>query len=401
MANSSEVVSGVSSFLQKITGSRVINTLSDKMPTLDFLVRLNGHKQGPFGLGRPEAGDLAFGRINGISRPMKEKCFRERVYEPIWKKTKPSDSARIKKMAYRDNTVAVPHPGTGDSLVLERFIQPRFKFSRTQSAATVWHDDKRTAFVNATNQGQAAKAILSVFEVEDKDAEVMLCERLNNELFGINGQTGAPTTEDMKVWDSMHSIASALDTDNIYGGIDRSDDDYADWRGNVYSTAFTGTFEDLIQHSNYTLFDDLGTHGDSGGLLKKGLGVQLLIVGGELMKKALNESRSRAATYQVSRVPDPEYGFTRERVTIHSGNRPVHIVYDPAMDVVGDTTVYALDPSTWTVAIPSDRNFATSEVIDLKKASEGGDERDAWHKEVDIMLACEVPCANAIYTNVS
>lgn len=401
MSNSAEVLSGYQSFVQKITGSRVINTLSTIMPTFDFLMRMSGHHKGPFGLGRVEAGDLAFGRINGISRPNKEKMFRERIYEPIVKKTRPTDSGRIKKMAYRDSTAAVPHPSTGDSLVLERFIQPRFKLSRTQAAATIWHDDKRTAFSNATNPGMAAKAILSVFEVEDKDAEDQLCRDINDELFGINGKSGAPSSEDAKVWDSIYSISKALDATSTYGGLDRTDADNAWWKGVNYTSAFTGTFEDLLNHVNYKVYDDLNIHGGLGGLATKGLAISLIVVGGDLFIRAKNEAKTRTASYQVTQVPDPVYGFTRDRVTITAGGRQCHVIYDPSMDSVSATTAYLLAPETWSLAIPSDRNFATSKILDLSELSEGGDERDAWHKEVDIMLACEVPSNNAIYSTIS
>jgi hypothetical protein len=401
MADSDQIRSGLQIFLQRKASTRVKNTLFKAMPTFDFLTGLNGDKKSADGLGRIEAGNLAIGRINGVSRPMKEKLFREREYLPIVQISKPSKS-ELKDMTDYDNNPTVPAWDTTNR-TLARFVQPRFKFSRVKMPCKIAHSEKRTAEANAGGSDpakEAARAISSVFEVEDKTREAVMCEVLNDRLFGINGASGAPADEDAVTWSSYHSIANALGTSNTYGGIDRSSEANAWWRGNQYSTAFTGTFEDLINHANYKLFAATGEHGGVGGLKAKGQGITAIAVGGDLLIRAKNEAKTRGYQLQTGAIPDPEYGFKGDIVWINAGGRRIPIFYEPAMDTVSATTAYCFDFTTWTIAIPADRNFTTSKIMDLSTLSEGGDEADAWRKEAEILMCCEVPSGNAIYSNI-
>jgi hypothetical protein len=184
------------------------------------------------------------------------------------------------------------------------------------------HSEVRTARDSARTEGEAAAAIGSVYNAEVMTREAVLCELLNDCLWGINGQSGAPTDEDAVVWDNFHSIKNALKADNTYCGVDRSVSSNSFWRGNYSTTNFAGTFEDLINYCNYDL-----------GMLKKGLGVQMIGVGGQLMKRAKAEAKLARVTRLFNNgIPDfPEYGFKREIVRIFAGNRPVYVYYDPAI----------------------------------------------------------------------
>jgi hypothetical protein len=90
-------------------------------------------------------------------------------------------------------------------------------------------------------------------------------------------------------------------------------------------------------------------------------------------------------------------------VSINSGNRRVFVCYDPQVDTLGTTLttnpVIALDPSTWTFAIHQDSNFKVSTPQDQTKV-EGGDEADTGTIAAEILLACEVPSGNAVFTDV-
>lgn len=389
MADSSQVRSNLNVFLQSKTASRVKNTLFNKMPTLELLFGLNGSKKDADGLGRPSSGNLAIGRVNEIGRPQREKLFKERVYLPIIQATKPS-TTDVKAMGDYDSDPVVDAWDTTNA-PMKRFKQPRFKFARFKMPYKVPHSEVRTAMTSATTEGQAAKAVGSVYDVEVKTREAVLCEKLNNDLFLI-AASGVPTDEDAVQWDRFHSLTAAISATNTYAGIDRSLSANSWWRGNYTTSQFSGSFEDLIEYINYDLL-----------LMAKGLSVGILLVGKTLMKKA--KAEARASSYQLisPTVKDPEFGFAREMVAINSGNRRVFVCYDPQVDTLGTTLgtnpVIALDPSTWTVAIHQDNNFRVSKPVDQTMV-EGGDEADTGTIGVELMLACEVPSGNAIFTDV-
>jgi hypothetical protein len=241
---------------------------------------------------------------------MREKAFAAREYLPIIQTTKPS-KADAKAMTDYDNDPVVDNWDTTNS-VLGRFKQPRFKFSRRKMPYKVAHSEIRTAKANASTEGQAADAIGSVYDVEVKTRTAALCELWNDQLFGVNGQTGAPTDEDAVTWDSIHSIDKAIGTTNTYGGLDRTDSANSWWQGNRYTATFTGTFEAMIDYCNYDY-----------GMIDKGLGVQVIIVGKTLMKRAKAEAKAAGYTMVSPSDARPEYGFKREMVCIHAGNRKV------------------------------------------------------------------------------
>lgn len=395
MANSAQIREALNIFLQRKTASRAVDTLYNKMPTLELFFKLNGHKEGPFGLGGQKVGDLAIGRINGASAPRRENLFKAREYLPLIKTTK-VDKTQAKDMDDYDNDPVVPD-WDGASKPLGRFTQPRFKFSRIKMPWAVPHSEMETASPGSGSpEAQAATAIKSVYDSEIKDRHAALCERVNDRLFGIASQSGAPTDEDLVTWDSIHSIQNAINTTNTYGGLDRSLAANEWWRGKRYTSAWTGTFEDMIDYVNYDL-----------GFLKKGLGVQIILVGGALMKRAKAEARAAGPSWHVvsPKAPEPKYGFTREMVCIYAGNREVFVVYEPAMDDVdtaaGTKNAFAIDPSTWTVAIPGNRNMKIHGPYAANEVDEGGDEKDFGTIELQMLLCCEVPSGNAIFTDVT
>jgi hypothetical protein len=77
---------------------------------------------------------------------------------------------------------------------------------------------------------------------------------------------------------------------------------------------------------------------------------------------------------------------------VHPRRQPqgVYVVYDPAVNAVDTATsklnAYCLDPSTWTLMIPEDRNFKVSTPIDSTKVDEGGDEADFGTIQHEMLL---------------
>jgi hypothetical protein len=388
VANSAQIRSDLAIFLQSKCADRVKSILFNIMPTLEFFLAINGDKKGADGLGRPQAGMFSVGRINEASAPNRAKLLAERVYLPILDTTKP-DKTDVKNMTDHDSDPTVPNWDTTNRPLLS-FKQPRFKFSRKKMPYKVAHSDVRTVKRGSTTEGQAAKAVGEVYDIVVKKRTAVLCEVLNDELFGINSTQGYPTDEDAVQWDHIHSIQNALKADNTYGGLDRSLAANSHWRGNYDTTARTSSFSDLIDYANYDL-----------GMIDKGLGVQLIAVGKTLFKKAKAEAKENSYQLMSNGIPEfPEFGFKREIVRIYSGNRPVYVYYEPAMESAGATHAAFLDPSTWTIAIHPDNNFKVSVPSDQTK-NEGGDEADTGTIGVELLICCEVPKGNAYFTNLS
>lgn len=387
MADSDQVVSGLNVFLQKRTAKRVKSLLFSILPTFEFLFALAGDKNGADGLGRPRS-PIAVGRINEVSRPMRENLMSARTYMPIVQTTAPS-TADAKPMSDYDSQPVVPNWDTTNA-PMKRFKQPRSCFSRLMMPYKIPHSEVRTARSNGTTEGQAAAAVGSVYDVEVKNRTAALCKRINSQLFAINGEAGVPTNEDVITWDSLHSFAAAIHDTNTYCGVDRSLSANSWWRGNRVTSAYSGTFYDLIDYCNFDL-----------GMMDVGLGVQVMAVGKTLFKRAKAEAKSESYQLTSMGIPEyPEFGFKREIVRIYNGNRPVYIYYDPSMESAGSTHVLALDPSTWTVAIHPDSNFRVSPPSDQTK-NEGGDEADTGTIAAEILVCCEVPKGNAYFTNVA
>lgn len=382
MSNSAQVRTALNVFLQRKSSNRVINTLFNAMPTLQMMLMLaDGDKAGPVGLGRQKT-NVMFGAMSGLSKAQQVKIFAEREYLPIVQTTKPSKS-EVKPMDDYDSDPTVPSFDSTNS-TLGRFTQPRFKFARKKMPYKVAHSEVRTAKNSPYTEGVAAGAIQSVYDVEVKTRTGVLCEVLNDDLWGINGVQGYPTSEDAKQWDHYHSIKNALKTDNTYGGLDRTVAANAFWQGHYDGNTYTDTFEDAINYHNYDL-----------GFLAKGLGVQCIAVGAALMKKAKAEAKTESYQLISDGIKDMgEWGFKKEVVKIWAGDRPTYVYFDPAVPA-GEAAF--LDPSTWTFAIPGDRNFKVSPPSDQTKV-EGGDEADTGTIEVEILLCCEVPSGNGYRT---
>lgn len=385
MADSAQVREKLNIFLQKKSGTRVGNTLTQILPTFELFFALNGDKDGPFGLGRPRTDPRSKPMVSGRGSINREKLLAEREYLPITKVTKAS-KADAKATTDYDNDPAVPEWDTTNK-PLGRYKQPRFKFHQLSMPFKVPHSEIRTAKAGASTEGQAAKAVGAVYDAEIKDRESATCERLNDELWGINGEQGYPTDEDATVWDHLHSIPYALHSDNTYGGVDRALTVNSEFRGNYVTDPYTGSFYDLIDECNYTL-----------GMKKYGLGVQVIGLGDRLFRKAKAEAKAEGYTLFANGIPEfPEFGFKREIVRIATGNQFVYLYWDPS---IPDSHAVALDPSTWTVAFGPDGNFTINGPHNQRKV-EGGDRADTGTIDVEVMVVCDIPKGNAYFTAVA
>lgn len=380
---------GLAIFTQRRAATYLRSTMFDIMPALEWIFALSGMKAGSIGIGVPKTGLMISSNPN-LQGPMREKIFAERIYHPMIQTTKKA-TTEVKAMGQYDTTATVSNWSTTNA-PLARYTQPTVKFSRQQIGYIVPHMDVRTARIAGNTEGQSVRAIGSVYDSEVKNTNATLMERLRDQLWGINGQSGVPSDETAMTFDSIHSFAAALSDGTsgpggFYMGVDRTLSNNAYFRGNYVTAAHNGTFSDLIDYVNYDL-----------GVLDKGMAIQLLIVGKELFKKAKAEAKTEGYEKFVNGVPEyPEFGFKKEVVRIFTGGRAVYVVYDPACP---SGVVVALEPSTWTVALHPEGNFTVSTPADQTKV-EGGKEADTGTVTAEPMIVCEVPKANAYFTNVS
>jgi hypothetical protein len=385
MANTADPRVGLAAFLQKRSGATVKNTLFNIMPTLGFFFALNGDKEGADGLGRPK--DNVFSTGVATARARREKIMAERWYMPVIQTTAAAKSD-VKSMSDYDTDPTVASWATTGA-PLSRITQPVFKFARFKMPYIIPHSEVRTAKAGmGSAEAQAAAAIRSVYELEIKDRNAQLCDVANDNLWGINtSSAGVPTDQTVTTWDHLFSIQQAIHDSNNYGGVDRSISGNAYWRGHRVTASNTMSFYDRIDYCNYTL-----------GLADKGLGVQLIIVGKAQFIKAKQEAKAESYQLFTGSIPEfAEFGFRREVVKINSGNQPVYILYDPACP---DGHGAFLNPATWTVAIPPDGNFKISTPSDQTKV-EGGKEADTGTINLEAMICCEVPSANAYFTTLA
>lgn len=388
MANSAQFRQGTAAFLQKKASTQLRNFLTKKMPTLEMVLAINGDKDGATGLGRPRTdkdGKPSSIIASGRGAFNREKIVAEREYLPTIQATKPS-KADVKRMATRDNDPTVPAWDTTNA-PLGRIKQPRFKFARLKMPYKVPHYDIKIAKKGMKDGGETARAIRGVYEFETTSRMSALCEVWNDDLLGIGTSQGYPTDEDAEQWDYLHAIPNALKEDNTYGGVDRGLVGNDWWKGHYVTDAFPGSFYDLIDYCDYTL-----------AMSDYGMGVQMIGLGKDLFRRAKAEAMEKKQAIYANGIPDfPEFGFQREVVRIGTGNRMVYLYYEPGLPA---GHAMCLDPSTMTVIVHPDGNFAISTPSDQTKV-EGGDEADTGTIVAEVLWCFDVPKGNAYFTNVS
>lgn len=384
MADSSEVRSGMQALLQDHLGNTVRQTLFNRMPLLYMLLGKDGDKKGVEGLGRPMVdGERNTGiLISGVAaaKARKMAIMGATTYMPIVQTALPAEGDGKVISSFADNEPS--RSAWENNLPSTYFKRPRFKWFTRADPYKFSVMEARFTTRAAKNEQEAWKAISSLGEAEMKSVEGVHVNYINNRIWGAAG-TGSPSDEDADFWDNLHSIQSALKADNTYAGVDRSLAANSYWRGNYVTTSTQADFEALINYCNYDL-----------ALANKGLGIDCIIVGNALFKKAKAEARVKSGTVILNGgIPDfGKFGFQRELVKIDN----TWIVNDPTCPSGHGAF---LNLGTWTFAIHPDANFTVSAPSDQRKV-EGGDRAWTGTVESTIMLACEWPAANAYFTTL-
>lgn len=389
MADSSRVRTALDTLIAENWSSTVIDTLFDTMPALAIFLAKNGDgKRGPIGLGVPDAGIVLAGSKFAKSR--KREILSSLSYQPMIHHLLPTE-ADGKTLTLTDNMPTRSAWESNSPAV--RFKRPSFKWCEVSDPCKVPNEHIRHTRRTASGERNGWEAIGDLMRVESSDVLGIHLRRWNQLLWGTYAgavaTNGAPSDEDAEKWDGIHSFANALGSTNTYAGIDRTVAGNEFWIGGggsgVVSAATPAVFRDLIRYANYTL-----------GFAKKGIGIEVMLTGGTLFQVALNEAEAKGG--MVVRAGEPiqefaSYGFKRDSVKIDN----TWIIYDPEAPS-GD--VLGLNPSTWTVAIHPDANFRQSTPTD-QSDNEGGDDARTWTIRTKLMVCCEVPWMNILWTNVS
>lgn len=380
MANSASIRTDLRTLMQDALSEDLRSTLFNHMPTLGFILSRTGDKDGFKGLGVPRSGEVFSGM--GLSKPKKTSIVNSDKYMPIIEVVAAAE-ADGKVMGMRDTMPS--HSNWTTTSIGSAFTRPFVKWvERADPIQVPKKEIRRTIRGGGSN---ASVAVGDLFAAETKRRLASHMKWWNTQLWST---TAYPSNEDAEVWDNIHGLSSAIDTDNSYCGVDRTISANSYWRGNRVTTATAAVLEDIVNYSQYTL-----------GIADKGVGIQLVVVGNTLFPIFKAEAKAKGGTVFYKDIPDiGEFGFKREVVKFNN----TYVLCDPACPSVqkGDTynVVCVLNPDTWTVAVSPQANFSVDEPFDLSK-TDGGKDAMKSNLRTELMLICEVPSLNVYYENVA
>lgn len=398
MANSTQIRQATDIFFRKKGPDYVRNTIFNVMPTFELFFALQGGNTEGKGLGRPGSSVFLSGVPSAKARRMAVTNQRE-YYPIIMTEAGDVEDTDEKSMSDRDFS-----PSVGDwedKAPLNAFTEPRVRFVRRKRALKVPHSDIFTAQDTSSGspETESAAAIRSPYEVEYQRKLAIFCKGWNKMLFGTHPTFagGGPTNEALRTWDCLHSFFVMIHDSNTYLGVDRSLADNSYFRGRRITAARNAVLEDLLNEVYY----DFGIYGNGGG-------PDLVITGAKLFQKFKKEIDLKRMRIATEAIPNrPEWGFKHEILCIGFGNKMIYVIYDPecpeTLDEDGNLTsgsVLFLDTSTFTMAIHPRYNFALTP-WKPQDIIEGGDEADVAYLQASVLLCCEIPSWNAVFTNVS
>lgn len=390
MANSALVREDLDTLIAENWDNTVIDLNYDMMPFMGLMFGKFGTKSDFRGIGIPNSGMLLSGVASAQMR--KKQILSSLIYQPLIKTgTAPRDG---KAMGMTDNMPS--RTAWEQNSPTKRFTRPAAKWVEIADAAEVPNEHIRHTQRAAAGERNGWEALGDLLRVERNDTAAEHLKRWNELFWGVYDGTdgndqgistsGSPSDESDEKWDAPHSIKNALSASNTYCGVDRSLAANAYFRGNTISAATSPVFRDMIRYANYTL-----------GLSKKGQGLDVILVGGDLFPIALSEADAKGGGQVVTAgTPIKEFGqFGFKRDTVRIDN--TWIVYDPtcpAGDAVG------LNLKTWTLAIHPDANFKQSTPYDNSQ-QKGGDDSTSWTLRTKLLCVCEAPSLNVYWDNVA
>jgi hypothetical protein len=399
MADSSTVKTAMAALTAENWSPTVRDTLYNIMPLMLILEGRNGQKKGggnASGIGIPNAGTVITGMKSAAIR--KAEILSSERYQPIIKHLTAS-TARGKVMGTYDNMPVVANWETSGPEF--RFKRPSFGWCEIAHAAEVSNERIRQTRRAAAGERNGWNAIGSLLKVERDDVLANHIKIWNKMVHGtlvagdvagmtvLPSLTGAPSNEDADKLDAIYSLATMASASASYGGVDRSLAAGAFLRGITVSAATRPVFRDLIRYAKFEMTLPDGTV----GLAAKGFGLDCLLVGGTLMSAALGEADAQIVRAGQKIEAFANFGFKEDVCRIDN----TWIIYDPEMPA---STVQAINPETWTLAIHPDANYKQSAPVDYSE-QKGGDDSTGWTLRTKKMLVCETPFANPRWTAVA
>lgn len=388
MANTSGVRTSANSLFQSHLDDKLVNVNFKRMPWLTLMGLRNGDKVGVFDLGRPkdeapQRGLLISGNATTMAR--KAEVLGAFVFQPIVQSgVRPNPTVTV-------STALGNQPQVEDWASNQFFadsIRPEVRWVRYSTPFAISKDYmdfmKQKSGGDSTEGGWEAISGLQLAEITTRTAQH--CKSIDDDMHTAAGPTNAATVGDGQYWDAPFSIKLALDTTSTYLGIDRTVDGNQFWQGNTVTGSTQLNIRAMVDYANYT----------SGGprLADFGLGIDTLLMPGDLYGKALREAEARGSRVVI---PDmPEIGKFGLKNYVAVVDERVWVVHDPTMP---SGNVAGINWSTWTVALHPSARFTVNGPDDQTKIA-GGARAMTGTVDTLIMNFCDWPAGNLYWTTV-
>lgn len=387
MANTAQVRTGPSTLFQNHLDDKLVNVNFKRMPFLTLMGLRNGDKTGIFDLGRPKDEAPARGLLisgNATTMARKAEVFGSFVFQPIIQSgTRPNPTVTA-------STAMGNQPQVEDwasNQFFEDLARPEVRYVRYSTPFSISKDYmdfmKQKAGGNSTEGGWEAISSLQLAEITTRTAQH--CKSIDDDIHTSAGPTNATTTREY--WDAPFSLQMALDTTSTYLGIDRTVSGNEYWKGNTITDSTQLNIRAMVDYANYT----------SGGprLADYGLGIDTLIMPGDLYGKALREAEARGSRVVTPDIPEiGKFGLKKYVAVV---DERVWVVHDPTMPS-GD--VAGINWQTWTVALHPSARFTVNGPDDQTKVVGGP---RAMTGTIDTLILgpfCDWPASNLYWTTV-
>lgn len=402
MSNSSTITgpSTINTMIQDNIGDTITSELFPRFVLLWALLRKDGTKQGPIGLGRP----MVNGRPNTgifvagkkVDAPRKETINGALEFKPLIQFQELTDyTSNITNLHDSDPSVE----NWENNQIEQTLIRPSYRWSIKSTPIEVSLMNMRMTKSAVGGKERAAwQALGDMWMAQSDHALSQHCRGINTELVGSSTPsttTDAPSSVTSDLWSRQYSLLSGIgSTSNNYAGIDRSLAANAWWRPGVNSTSQSLNIREMLNYARYTV-PILAPGGSTlaTGLNSLGLFIDLIIVGNDLFPSVLAQADAlKGQVIHTGGFPDyPEVGYNRQAV-----------VFDGSVTVMCEPNWPAgyaagLSLETYFVAIHPDANFSVSEPFRQNQIA-GGARSFAATIETQWMWGTTFPAGSIVWS---
>jgi hypothetical protein len=255
----------------------------------------------------------------------------------------------------------------------------KFNWVRKTTPIIVWNESLFRAMETGVS-GAKGKAVANVLETA---ADAALNKHID--AWATAFWTGTPASQSSDPWSDVSGLTDALgSTTNTYGNVDRSVAANAQWVPQLVTSARSAILSEIIDEANLTL---------NCGIV--GRGVDVILTTPALYRQFKAEARAKGQTVMVNGMPEMgEYGFKQECLRFDNS----YVMFDPLCPA---GYVACLNLETWKVILGSKQNFSVGKFVNLPDYSEGA--KDAHQAIIDtrMIVSCDNPKVNCLFTNVS